>query len=88
MIDTDAYKNLMQALDRVLSSFPASLTESGQDKGKKSDRDIPDPSEHKIAIVSVGKMDKDGSKIPKLSAKPDKKNSGPVGSGKKGNKGE
>lgn len=89
MIDTDSYKNLMDALSRLFKHFPGSLTESGSDKGSKSASDLPEvPKGQSISIVTVGKDPHSGVKIPKLSAKEDKLNSGPIGSGKKGGKGD
>jgi hypothetical protein len=83
MIHSDHYKNLIQALSRALGDF-----EKGTAEGKKSDSDIPDPPEKAITIMTVGSMPNDTKKIPKLPIKADKKNTGVIGSGKKGGKGE
>lgn len=86
-MDKDAYNNLLDALSRVFKSFPPSLTESGDDKGHRSDSDNPEPPRKAtITIMTVGKARKSTSAIPRF--KDDKMNDGNLGSGKRGGKGE
>ena len=86
-MDKNAFNDLIQSLSRVFKSFPASLTESGVEHGDHSDGEIPDlPKQATITIMTVGKSKGNASMIPRM--KRDSINDGPIGSAKRGSKGE
>lgn len=88
MMDTDKINALVEALHNLFGNAPSQHERGQAVEGEPSSKPQRAAKTTSVAIVSVGKPSKGGTAIPKLPVKKDSRNVGPVGSGKKGGKGE